>query len=693
MRKNIFQAYYSNMVEYLKHNTQLSETEIKEKLKKYINQHAKIPYVKYMIKNRNGDFVQEQCKLTTFLDRYKNEIITPNGNVYEVSTGKKSFLVQTIEDKLKERKSAKKKMLEAAAKGDKLNEQRYNFMQASIKIGINSLIGAMGSSYNLFYDKSGFNAVTSLARSLIAHAYTATELLLGGNISVYSKEDFINHLIICKKHCKPESDIQYVVNKFNLYQPTVNDVFKYIHQHFKAYDQNFYVQTTFMDDVLNILKSCKQHELTFIYYYMNMKLIFLKNEHYFKQWLHDTYALIDTVPDNDKTIDDLKELDDDIVIMLTVIFNKQLNGLKPYELKMKNKEFGDKFVKVGYEIQNRINDLWDVFRVFCITDIHIPKINAKKEMFRNTVIVSDTDSVIFTTKNWVEWYVGTVEHIEDKSFYISSFVIYCLTKVIEHILEKYSLSYGTLDEYKNRMSMKNEFLYPTLILYDIKKTYAGIVMIKEGIVLPKLKPDIKGQNLRSSLVCETSIEFIRNFIINDILVSSINNKINAVELINKVVKFENEIKTKLQQGDPTYLKMLSIKNKTEYKDPLVSAYFYYMFYCEVFEEVYGKILSIPTKTPAVLVVKPEKSYFEWLKKNYIKTYNKMMKFLDKYNRFPKLVPVNPDAPIIPLELRPVIDTREIIYNNLRPIYITLERLNINVGFEKKKILFSDIYHI
>ena len=45
----------------------------------------------------------------------------------------------------------------------------------------------------------------------------------------------------------------------------------------------------------------------------------------------------------------------------------------------------------------------------------------------------------------------------------------------------------------------------------------------------------------------------------------------------------------------------------------------------------------------------------------------------------------------PEELIALANIRDIIFFNIKPSYLTLERMNITVGHEKQNLLISDIY--
>ena len=65
--------------------------------------------------------------------------------------------------------------------------------------------------------------------------------------------------------------------------------------------------------------------------------------------------------------------------------------------------------------------------------------------------------------------------------------------------------------------MNNGFLYTVMILADVKKHYAGIVSVQEGVLLPTPEIDIKGVQFKGSDICKLATDFAKNFSEHDVL--------------------------------------------------------------------------------------------------------------------------------------------------------------------------------
>lgn len=684
-RKNLFGEYVDNIARYLIKKGH-SEEGLREKISKYVKSHVKSPMLTHRVKDSAGDMRVEKIPLWKHVQNISDKVIAPCGSIYVPSQELQAKTSQMVMDKLAERKIAKKKALEAKAVGDKVTAQKYNNIQTSIKININSLIGAKGSEFNLFYDLAGFIGVTSLARSLIAYSYTTAERLLSSNFGWFSEEDLINHIVICLKGMPDEKKINELLVRFKLKPITTEMLYAFFKE--DLFNNGYHGKS---DNVKDLVSTLKDVELAYLYYYANLKHLIQENN-CLKDWITD---FINTNPEwlEDQWIDieSIFKMDGDLMSICMIFMSEELGSVSPYDLPKINPELAKNFVRLYEVLHMKLSRIEELFDTFIHIKEGIPNIRNKNKMYRNTVIVSDTDSVIFTAKHWVDWYAGSSKVLDKNAYKMTSLIIYWLTKATTSILKVYSNIHGAFGEYDSLMAMKNEFLYPVMITYNIKKTYAGIVAIQEGKMLPKPDVDIKGQQLRSSKICPESTAFIKSFLVDDIIKKAVTDDISANHLIDKVVAFEKVIYDSLvNKKESTFLGMGSLNVKESYKNSSVTIYRYYEAWCSIFQKKYGEIL-LPGKVPQLPLLPINKKYTDWLDANHKEISRLLRDYMTKEGRFVPTMLLNPDAPVIPEELIPIIDLRSIIYTNLKPIYLTLTQLGISVGFEQKKLLFTDVY--
>lgn len=628
--------------------------------------------------------------MASWFDQQKDNIMSDSGSIYCQHTVKLSKTIEMIIDMLKNRKKEKKLQFKAKAAGDTTEEMKHYYAQTLIKITMNSLPGNYGSPYSLFYSKANYNAITSCGRSLIGYANSEIEAVLGGNFAWLSMDEILQHLIA---HINKGIDcnlVEAVMDQYKLKRATHQELFEFYRQGMTKYHRynNF-------DQLTDMISKLNDSEVQYFWYFQNFRHMFMGNSDSMKSWFHDLFDVnkID-FSDNTVTPDDLFKLDGALVILCNVAFREQVDPGDPeiqvYDLPKARPDLAIKFVHIARYVEHKLHDMDNLFNLFLFTPINRTSVRTRPMMARNTAIVSDTDSVIFTVKDWVEWYTGNVYSIAKESYHIACVMIYWITQAITHTLLLYSQAHGARDEYEKVMAMKNEFLYTVMILADVKKHYAGIVAVQEGVLLPKPDIDIKGVQFKSSDICKTATDFAKNLFENDVLdIMHKEGTVSAHSLIQKVCEFELRIRKDLEEGKSEWFKSLSIKKKTDYSTPMSSNWYYFFAWQEIFAAKYGDIM-IPTKAPAVPIHPPTTEYLEWLAKTSPNIHKRMIAFLTS-NRPPTMIVINPIGNKVPAELIPLIKFTDIIHHNVKPCHLLLKQIGISCGFDSNKLLFSDVY--
>lgn len=689
MRPDLFSEAMKMHVDYLKRVTKEDEQTIQEFVTQVFQDKYKPKQTVYNITTSPGNEKVMTGDLYKLLKRFPNKVIAPAGTFYKPTVEQPSFISQMVVDKLKERKKVKKKQLEAEAVGDDLEAKRCWYQQATIKINCNSLPGGFGSPFNIFYDKPGYNSITSPARCMIARAYTIAEQLLGGNFSWFSDEELVNHILLNLKQRPSDNQIQDTIQRYKLKMVDGIQLMDFYTDTLRRY-----CPWSTLSQVHQLVNTLNELEITYLFYYCNLRHIMWYNEAVFKGYIRYVFDTSKVKLDPNVSADDVKKLDDTVLAVTTVGLAHEFNNYSISVIIEEHPEMIPKLVGYCKSIERKLHMLDQLFNTFVNTDADIPEVRKKSGTWRNTVIISDTDSEIFTATEWDSWYRGGMHYnITEESYQITSLVIYWLHHSVRHACYRFSVYHGVSPEHRRVLAMKNEFLYPIMLLFNIKKTYAGIQTVQEGVILPKPKADIKGQTLRGSSICSTSLEFIENFIKNDVLYPAMEGKLSAQELIDKVVGWEHHIYDSIKNGETEFLQITSLKYEREYKNPeSTSVYFAWLFWQSVYAQKYGDVQP-PAKVVYISLYPPTQGYYEWLENKNKTIYKKTLLFVEEKGKFPTNLLINPASNKIPEEIIPLIDHRKIIYHNCAPLYQVMEKLNIGVAHISKetKTLLMDLY--
>lgn len=686
----LLSAYAGNTIAYLRRRyPDVSIEEIKLFVQREIQTMLHRPKMQTVMYPSYGNAKVESVDLLSYTEIMQQNIITPAGVLYVKPAVKESFLKKKINKNLKFRKTQKKRMLDAAAIGDLVTEQVANYLQSQIKIETNSIPGAYGSPFNCLFDIPGYNAVTATARHSIMAGYSHVEKLIAGNFYFPDLDHVINYCIQLCRVCPPM--IMDVVTRHKLYIPTINDVC----DHFAA-SMRYYLHVTnhVYDKLYSAIAALSVAERTFVYYAYCLKTLFTKNEVFFRAYFKEFFRT--DVPTSDAAPGSIYKLNGDLMAMVTGL-NSSIIQNKPVSDAINECPEGvQKLIGIGKYMEGKLSEFSDIWETFLRVDVDVSDAMSHPNMIRKAVIISDTDSVLFSTQSWIEWYTGKISFDRD-AYEINAFVVFLVVMTLEQVFARLSTNFGAVGEDVYKISMKNEFMYPLMLRTPLPKQYAGRVAIQEGFVLPKTKNDIKGLSFRSSTMCKETIKAgddFREWIFDEI---TKNGSIKASECIQRALAHEKYIINSIEAGDKTFLITKPIRNASEYKDSATSNHYYWELWDKVFKPNFGEFV-IPSKGFVLPVLDGGKILKDpvYLERVYAfdkKLHDRLLDFMENNPRRITSIYIPMTLKKIPLILRPIIDVRGVVYSNSTPFIVTLRSLGLGYCDSDNKTLLSDIYDV
>lgn len=699
-RQKFLDAYINSGVELLSNITTDSPELLRAFVQKQVEETYK-PRTCTIIDNAsygNAELVDNVDVLKLF-DHYNQYIYSPSGSFYYTASKKKSVMYEFIQHYLSQRKILKKEMLIAEEKGNKPLAQIKNYGQSTVKIRVNSVTGGTGSEYSFCYHKPSFNAVTSLSRNMIMNAYAFVERFLIGNFFFPSYDSLLNYIAVIGQVCPTKEQVDGFMDKYNLIVPELNDVFQMFNGYLSIYTNEYDPKK-----LRSIFIGMPEYKRTYLFYANNFYLIANLNRDVLMKHARNVFdeSLVDYSDIDNICPADLFKQDGDMLIVLNVHHNSMFGETTLSDVPKDKPELAKKLVCIAKHMQQSADPLLKIAEFFCNHKTTIDNVVAHKNMFRKVVPNSDTDSVIFTTKDWVEWYTGSYNFTED-AFDIDSLITYLLSKAVGWLMYTMSEQRGAIGDDLYAMCMKNEFLYPVLMSCTIPKHYAGPQTVKEGHVLAEPNFDIKGVSFRGSAMQKITLDYAENFlkdIIGSVYDPNHRERVGDIDImyfIQKVIDYEVHIIQSLRRGETTYLNVDPVKMKGEYTNPESSIFFNYECWCAAFQDKYGSI-QIPTKCH-VVPLDPmgvySTTYKEWLEEKSPEVYKKLYEFLERTgNRKMSRIPLNPVLNKIPEELIPLVNSKSIVFKNCSPLYLAFESLGVSSGIPtKKQVLFVDLYGV
>jgi hypothetical protein len=697
IRSDFFNKYLQSIIQYLHiQYPEYSKEQIQSVLKEILKDYDPKTNITYVYHSSPGNSVIKTSPLKEFLKLTDNCIITPSGSFYRTLHNHSSFFVDLIKTNTKDRSIAKKKKLEAKAKGNKLEADYWENQQQQKKYDNNGFSGLLRSPYVGFYDLAGYNSTTSLARKSIYISYTHTERFIAGNFYLPTFESIVNHCLLIKSITKPLPDNL----SLKIYIPNKEDVLEFI---LSIYKQYYHIKSVIQSHIFKfkkLLNSFNQDELIYLFYYENLNQLIQYNSEYFKSYFQDLLNPV-SLQEHDylnQSVVDISTLDDDLKILISVIFSDVAQGnflFKDNQLVVEDLKMYSTIINTIKHLQIKLEqELLPLIMFFNDTSIEIPDIQSQKKMIRKTVIISDTDSVLYTKDPYIKWYTGN-SIVSKDSMNISALLDYLLTKSIKPHLKIHCLNHGVDLKDIDLINMKNEYTYTVFIAANKPKTYIGSLLIQEGRVFKTLELDIKGSIYKGSIYSNRTLQEYQIFLTELLQEISSCGSISAIEYIKKLVQRETNIIQSLQKGETFYLTPKSIRMLQDYKFPNSSILFNCNIYNKILGDKYG-VLTPPLKTITVDInskLFKSQEYQDYLYAQDQNIYDRYMHILKEIDlkKAVTFLPINPVTETIPIELIPIINYVSITHKNCKPWYELYQSLGITIPPVNTDFLFKDIY--
>ena len=641
---------------------------------------------------KSGDLLEITNKMNT-------DILSPYGATYCQVSERKALFSEYIQDKQAERKVVKKDMFKADAAGDKQLVRMKNLSQMNIKIGINVLSGVMLSSVT-FRSAINYNAITATSRFSVMTAYAAVELIMASNYYFHNEDAAINWITNLLRIYPGDVRFSRCIDQYKLAIPSVDRVFS-------AYAEQVNIYSKLSNNLIleQLVSKLSDLERAFVYYGMNFKRIIQDNDSFHSYF--DNMLDVENIQLIEGDIPKVAKLKDELIQTFTVITLSDLidkiiitDEKTGKTRKASLSDIDDAYPELARRIystymhlEKELKKLEFLFENLIMLPMMPSDIGMHKNMIRRTVLLSDTDSILFTNMDWVEWYQSSIK-ITTKSSRFNAAIITLISKILEHVFAYMSASMNVGLANIRTIAIKNEFMYDLFLRTPISKHYAGYVRYREGAAQIPYKFDLKGKNFKGSDLCRETTTYVKWFIKNVFDGFLETYELHPEDLIMKVITLEQRIKRSIDLGEVTFLTQKPINLKEGYKLPESSNYLYYELWQAIFAEKYGD-LNLPQKTKELPIVEVSVDNLSQL--HYIKTldegvYERFVAFITKYpkRKFARvLIPMDLE---IPQELRAIANYRKVCSANCYSLDLILRSFNIvNFTHSKDIILFSDTY--
>lgn len=645
-----------------------------------------VPTVRYRDRDEIGNVTEKECSLVEYIKDTidNNEVIVPSFTTYIHPSKKKSLHADFLAVNIKKRKEDKHNAFKYKQLGDTVRENFYTVLQKVRKIANNSLSGSYASASTILYNPSAHYTLTSMTRCIASIGNSISESIIAGNKHIRDQNSMINYInsIVTNSN---KTILNGTIAIYKLHIPTPEEIMDMLLYSSRRY----WKDEIFENKVYEYVKTLEDHEKVAVMYTNDLWHLKKYNNDLVKNMILELGEKKTGETDN---IEYLTKSPEGITTLAHIICSKEIKGKEINYEKMKGTEELYTLCSTSKNILRVLDKYKRLLRTFLTTDILPINIAYIREMIRDSIVLSDTDSTCGSYDQWVDWILGDT-YDSEKAACISAVVMTINTQAMDHNIKILAKNMNIQNELVDLLKMKNEFYWDVFTATNVNKHYYANVLVQEGNVFKEPDLEIKGVQLLASFANQDYINEIKKMIIDINQTVSKGEKIDLVKYIKKVADMEREILDKIKQGDTSIFRRDKIKSSDSYKSDLhLSPYAYHMLWEEVFSEKYGSagiptymVVKIPLTTDSK---KKMEEFINNIEDTDIK--EKLSNFCKKYNK-PYIGTLKPSISIlnskgIPSEIVNIIDTDRIIKDNLNPAYMVLETL----GFYLKdgKLLYQ-----
>lgn len=622
------------------------------------------PTVEFFGRDPNGDRTKEQLPLTQYLRDVveKKQILAPTLTAYvhpdEEKSPISSFILVNVDTRAKLKKGGQK----AEDEGNKELAFFLNTGQTNKKENNNSMSGAFATFSSVFQNETGHNTLTSITRSMASIGNALNERMIGGNRHYRSSQIALNNVIAIVSTMNKEV-VHKAMQTFNIHYPSPDEVMEVIMESMRYYvfDNNT------KNDILAFLKVLGPNELAAVAYSQDFFHMRKHNEAFVRGFI-DELSLIDqnfTCEDPIKTIYASGELT--INYAHQVLIEEVKDRGKDYNKKEKfDTALLNKLAGVCVNINRTVDKYRDLINAFFLTKT-VPSSTAYiQNMVRRNVVLSDTDSTMFSIDEWVIWYFGKL-NFSQHAYGVAGAVMFLSTQCIAHCLAILSANMGVAEEHLHVLAMKPEFVFPVFGQSPVSKHYFTAMLVKEGSVYKDIKMEVKGVHNKSSANPPSIMEPAQKRFEEIIRTIMSGEMISGTKELNDVLEIEKKIYQSLRTGSSEFYKRMNIKEATAYGEgPKESNYAWYTCWDKVFAPKYGTIPEPPydsLKIPTIIKSQTNwKTFLAGIKDRDL--HDRLVAFCEDHNKkIIKTFYISVDyveASGIPEEILDIIDYKRII---------------------------------
>ena len=662
------------------------------------------PSCKLWVRNqKTGDREERHMPIDKLFDTVikKGIIAAPSLTFYLPEHIRRSKLAEFTEGNVAKRGQVKNEMYEAFSLGNRVLGINKKNEQNALKTLNNGSSGAFSSPYTILFNQSAHSVLTSTCRTATSFGNSANERLLGGNRHYDSADRVINYFLSISTLTN-FAEFKRCMELYDLHYPTLEEVMEVIEYSSKLY----WISDESMTLLRNFMSNTNPLEKAAFVYMGDFYHLAKYNDAFMRGFVSKLIAKVEWEDVEDWSAAE-KTIDGDMKIIIAqfrtdiVPPGKSFGDVKKKDedtLKALPWEEQDEYkalIRSALFLQKNIGDYATLIKNVLTTKNLPMNIACMPSMIRRVGVVSDTDSTMMSVQWWAQWFCGQTHG--DEATRVADAMIYVATQHLRHLMASMSVNMGVSKERIFLYAMKNEFKFASFSLTTKAKHYFSIITGQEGQLKTDPELEVKGVGLRTSNIPAAIMREFKKTIKQLCVQVADGDKINLLDLLEKVAGIEHTVVDTLTAGSGEYLKTTNIKDRGAYSDDDEKNYHYHRMYNTIFGPRYGMLdeppyeaVRLPVNLESKTAIRDWLAAIEdpiiregatkWFEETNFRTYKTLI--------IPEHLVSNFG---LPPDLIRVANKRRTAFQTVEPYYHVLECLGVFMIDEHRSRLLSDYY--
>jgi len=651
-------------------------------MKKLNSSKTNNPTVLHTKLNKHGDRVETRTKLREYINDSINDgrTIAPSLTCYFSKEQKPSLHASYVIQNMVERDRHKK--LSFVYKLEKNTDLaiKHGTTEKYLKTANNLISGAYNSKSTNLYTPSSHYTLTSTTRCVTSIGNGLTESLVAGNYYFNNEETVLNYVNSLVSNCDVKAT-RNVMNKYNIVSPSPSELMETI----KYSSDLYFTNQEFESGLLDYFSKLNDEQRAYVCYTNSLFNLSIYNSTVIKEMIT---KLIKKVTNTTSETSVFKDSSKGLQILTCIICAEELQ-----DVNLIIEEADDTLKSLLCSTCNNINltlDYYrDLIRLFFITEVLPPSIPRVKEMLRDSVVLSSTDSSCGAYDRWVEWYYGK-NRFDTEATAVSAVVMTLNTSIMEHYIKVFSKNCNVSEDNKDRLEMKNEFYWPVFVPADISNHYIALMTIREGNVYSTAEPEIKGVHIIAGNRNKEIVDKLQDEFIKVLKKSLVEGKVDLMSFLKTCADVERDMLARIKSGDVSIYESAKIKDKASYKlSEDSSPYSKHTLWNGVYGAKLGFVDEPPYSVKKISTTLDSVEAIEKYAKRKGGTIEAgLMKVLEKRKDLKTIfIPQSiVDGKPIHKDILEIVDVKKVILDNMKPAYILLGML----GFQKSDTTLMEL---